>query len=148
MAEVKQNLELSDEKTTRFFSFCRLTSAHDAAIRRVPPRFAVAKMKGNDPMDNPGPYTGCQDNRRPKPREKAPPYQPPIAKLIARIDLIEANQYALRDGTFLDQKKQNSAISELKAKLRQTIKAVEKLAKGKSLGALGLPSEEEWDHPL
>lgn len=35
-------------------------------------------------------------------------------------------------------------FAELKTKLKETIKAVEKLAKGKSLGALGLPAEEDW----
>ncbi len=37
-------------------------------------------------------------------------------------------------------------IGELQAKLKETISAVTKLAKGKSLGALGLPMEESWTH--
>lgn len=39
------------------------------------------------------------------------------------------------------------SVLELKAKLKETIRAVEKLAKGKSLGALGLPTEESWAPP-
>ncbi|KKK80862.1 hypothetical protein LCGC14_2819260 [marine sediment metagenome] len=38
-------------------------------------------------------------------------------------------------------------IGELQRKLKETIVAVEKLAKGKSLGALGLPPLESWDPP-
>jgi hypothetical protein len=36
------------------------------------------------------------------------------------------------------------AVCEVKTKLKETIRAVEKLAKGKSLGCLGLPAEESW----
>lgn len=32
--------------------------------------------------------------------------------------------------------------------VKDTIRAVERLAKGKSLGALGLPMEEQWDPPV
>jgi hypothetical protein len=35
-------------------------------------------------------------------------------------------------------------LAQLQSNLKLTIQAVEKLAKGKSLGALGLPGEEEW----
>lgn len=38
-------------------------------------------------------------------------------------------------------------VLELQAKLKETIRAVERLAKGKSLGALGLPTEESWNQP-
>jgi len=31
--------------------------------------------------------------------------------------------------------------------VKDTIRAVERLAKGKSLGTLGLPSKEQWDPP-
>ncbi len=39
---------------------------------------------------------------------------------------------------------QAARINELQDKLKETISAVTKLAKGKSLGALGLPMEESW----
>lgn len=38
-------------------------------------------------------------------------------------------------------------IMQLRAKLKETIRAVERLAKGKSLGTLGLPTEESWEPP-
>lgn len=39
---------------------------------------------------------------------------------------------------------QFNEIRQLCTNLKLTIRAVERLAKGKSLGALGLPGEEEW----
>jgi hypothetical protein len=45
----------------------------------------------------------------------------------------------------LNQSEEN--VLELQTKLKETIRAVEKLAKGKSIGALGLPTEESWASP-
>ncbi|KKM01158.1 hypothetical protein LCGC14_1797260 [marine sediment metagenome] len=39
-------------------------------------------------------------------------------------------------------------VIQLRVNLKLTIRAVERLAKGKSLGALGLPGEEEWKETL
>ena len=41
----------------------------------------------------------------------------------------------------------SNRASQLENKLKETIVSIEKLAKGKSLGALGLPPLESWDPP-
>ncbi len=43
--------------------------------------------------------------------------------------------------------KHESGVQELQIKLKEAIVSVERLAKGKSLGALGLPPLEAWDPP-
>jgi hypothetical protein len=37
---------------------------------------------------------------------------------------------------------------EFQTKLKETIRAVERLATGHSIGCLGLPTEESWDPPV
>lgn len=58
------------------------------------------------------------------------------------IELGELRKYT--DACLLGWDKHNNRIIQLEAKLKETIRGVEKLAQGKSLGALGLPTEESW----
>ena len=62
-------------------------------------------------------------------KEKTNPVENELQKLSSQVNQLEGR------------------VLELQTKLKETIVSVEKLAKGKSLGALGLPPLEAWDPP-
>ncbi len=67
-----------------------------------------------------------------------------LTSKVARLDGgLKAALDGIRNNSML-MERHYGEIVQLRTNLMLTIRAIERLAKGKSLGALGLPGEEEW----
>ena len=70
-----------------------------------------------------------------------------VRLLTSKVSQLEGGLRAaldgIRDNSIL-RERHYAEIVQLRTNLMLTIRAIERLAKGKSLGALGLPGEEEW----
>lgn len=81
-------------------------------------------------------------------------HTPPVPQIVTPRAEIEdlQGQVALAEGqrdALMRLIELNREHTELVSKLlKLTIQSVERLAKGKSLGALGLPGPEDWDPPV
>lgn len=77
-----------------------------------------------------------------------------FASLDARITKLEKDvEYILVVRAYADQlARQVSGLQDQLSltirMVKETIRAVERLAKGKSLGTLGLPTKEQWNPPV
>jgi len=67
-----------------------------------------------------------------------------VQDLVSRVNRLEASQHIIRSAVLANQ----NALLLLTNNLKLTITAVDRLAHGKSFGALGLPGEEEWNPPV
>ena len=71
-----------------------------------------------------------------------------LRELDTRLGQVEGNITAIFESLRVDaarRERLDADYRQVKRVLKITISAIERLAKGKSLGALGLPSQEDWD---
>lgn len=70
-----------------------------------------------------------------------------VGKLEEQVEVSSDRHDELASAELVAHIQNQLCHNKLEKHLKATIRAVERLAKGKSLGTLGLPSEEEWNPP-
>ena len=90
------------------------------------------------------PQRGPHEPPKPKPIPITGDINDRIQDLASRVSKLEASRRTTQSAVGANQ----DAVLQLQDLLKLTIEGVIRLAKGKSLGALGLPGPEEWDPPV